>query len=77
MKNTLETRVFGAVELRVDGEGDTRMLRGHAAVFNSFSLDMGFREIIKPGAVSYPDHTENPLISVLPPSLSTAPASPS
>jgi HK97 family phage prohead protease len=48
--NTLETRVFGSVELRLEGDGATRKLSGHAAVFNSFSLDMGFREIIRPGA---------------------------
>jgi HK97 family phage prohead protease len=48
--NTLETRIFGTVELRLDGDGATRKLSGHAAVFNSFSLDMGFREIIRPGA---------------------------
>jgi HK97 family phage prohead protease len=50
MKSTLETRIFGSVELRMEGEGATRKLSGHAAVFNSFSLDMGFREVIKPGA---------------------------
>jgi HK97 family phage prohead protease len=47
---TREIRFFGAMELRVDGEGDTRKVSGHAAVFNSFSQDMGFREIIRPGA---------------------------
>lgn len=50
MKTTLETRVFGKVELRVDGDGATRRLSGHAAVFNSLSHDIGFRELIKPGA---------------------------
>jgi HK97 family phage prohead protease len=48
--NTLEHRVFGTVELRLSGEGKSRTLSGHAAVFNSFSQDMGFREIIRPGA---------------------------
>lgn len=46
----LEKRYFGATELRLDGEGNTRRLSGHAAVFNSFSLDMGFKEIIRSGA---------------------------
>jgi HK97 family phage prohead protease len=46
----LEKRVFAAVEMRIDGEGPVRRFSGHAAVFNSFSLDMGFREMIKPGA---------------------------
>lgn len=50
MNPTLETRVFGDVELRIVGEGDTRTLSGHAAVFNVLSLDMGFREMVKPGA---------------------------
>lgn len=48
--NTLETRAFAALELRIEGEGANRKISGHAAVFNSFSLDMGFKEIIRPGA---------------------------
>ncbi len=43
-----------AMEIRMDGmgEGETPMMRGHAAVFNSASelLAGCFREIIKPGA---------------------------
>jgi HK97 family phage prohead protease len=46
-----------AIELRMDGmeEGQTPMMRGHAAVFDSASEilqagDITFREIIKPGA---------------------------
>ncbi len=49
MKSELETRVFATLELRVDG-GKNPTLTGHAAVFNSMSEDMGFREIIQPGA---------------------------
>lgn len=47
-----EYRFFGAKEVRVTRSGDTVTLDGHGAVFNSFSEDMGFREIIRPGAFS-------------------------
>jgi uncharacterized protein len=41
------------VELRVEGEGTSRKLAGYAAIFNSFSEDLGgFREIIRPGTFS-------------------------
>jgi HK97 family phage prohead protease len=47
---TIERR-FVTTELRVDGEGKSKKLVGHAAVFNTFSQDLGgFREIIRPGA---------------------------
>lgn len=53
MKHTLERRAFTCDELRVlgDGEGEPPKLRGHAAVFNSLSENLGgFRELILPGA---------------------------
>lgn len=49
----LERRAFVADELRVatDGDSSRPKIRGHAAVFNSLSLDLGgFREVIAPGA---------------------------
>lgn len=48
-----ETRVVPlvGVELRDGGESTTTLIRGHAAVFDSPSLDLGgFREIVAPGA---------------------------
>jgi uncharacterized protein len=47
MQPEVEVRNYG-VELRAEGEGNT--IRGYAAVFNSKSEDLGFREIIMPGA---------------------------
>ena len=44
-------RAFKMDELRVDGEGERPVIKGHAAVFNSLSVEMmGFRETIAPGA---------------------------
>ena len=49
MKGT-ERRSFPALELRAENEGAIK-IRGHAAVFNSFSENLGgFRERIMPGA---------------------------
>lgn len=46
----MERRYVPATELRVQGE-EAPKLTGYAAVFNSFSEDLGgFREIIMPGA---------------------------
>ncbi len=56
MKPTIETRAFqGAVEIRAKGEGESRTVRGYAAVFNKASQNLGsdqyqFIEIIEPGA---------------------------
>ncbi len=51
MQVILETRCFKAEEVRMEGEGTPNpKIVGHAAVFNSFSDDLGgFREIIRPG----------------------------
>jgi HK97 family phage prohead protease len=47
----MERRAFALEELRIDDVGDRRRIRGHAAVFDSLSLDLGgFREKIDPGA---------------------------
>lgn len=53
-KNEIERRAFAVDELRVerlDDESGAPKIRGHAAVFNSLSEDLGgFREQISPGA---------------------------
>lgn len=48
----LERRIYPAAELRVDGaEGQRSMIRGHAAVYDQLSEDLGgFRERIAAGA---------------------------
>lgn len=53
MKNgaTIEHRTVELAELRLDGEGDQKAIRGYAAVFDSMSQPlMGFREVIRKGA---------------------------
>jgi len=48
-----ETRTFDfdALEIRAEGEGEAKKIRGHAAVFNKLSEDFGgWREVIDPGA---------------------------
>ncbi len=52
MKQQLERRAFTCDEFRVlQDEGQQPKLRGHAAVFNSLSENLGgFREVILPGA---------------------------
>jgi HK97 family phage prohead protease len=51
MKLNKETRYVPATELRaVTNDDGTRTISGYAAVFNSNSVDMGFIEIIAPGA---------------------------
>ena len=48
-KEQLEVRSLGNLELRQ--EGDSRRIEGRAIVFDSPSVDMGFTEIIKRGAI--------------------------
>lgn len=48
---TMERRMLEAAELRLDGDGDERTIKGYAAVFDSLSLPIfGFREVIRKGA---------------------------
>ena len=49
-KEQLEVRNLGNLELRQ--EGDSRRIEGRAIVFDSPSVDMGFTEIIKRGAIT-------------------------
>ena len=49
-KEQLEVRSLGNLELRQ--EGDSRRIEGRAIVFDSPSVDMGFTEIIKRGAIT-------------------------
>lgn len=51
MGNNKEVRAI-KVELRVAGDGEDRKLLGKPIVYNSNSEDMGFIEIIAPGAAS-------------------------
>lgn len=47
----MERRFIRGSELRVDNEGDVKLIRGYAAVFDSMSKPLGgFREIIRKGA---------------------------
>lgn len=49
----IERRCFAVQELRAEKVEDKMIVRGHAAVFNSWSENLGgFREIILPGAFS-------------------------
>jgi hypothetical protein len=62
---TREIRHFGGIKLALEmRDGKPPLLSGHAAVFNSFSLDMGFRELIRPGAFSK-TLTKNPDVRLL------------
>lgn len=50
MDNKIETRTFKMTELRASNDGDVPALEGLAAVFGSFSHDLGgFVEVIEPG----------------------------
>lgn len=47
----IERRVFSLSELRTEGEGDTRKVKGYAAVIDKLSEDLGgFREKVAAGA---------------------------
>jgi len=46
-----EVRTFSLTEIRAI-DGDKQVIEGHAAVFGVKSHDLGFREIIQPGAFS-------------------------
>lgn len=53
MSRPIERRIVAAQDLRVAREdGAPPKLAGYAAVFDAYSLDMGFRERIAPGAFS-------------------------
>ena len=50
MSDEMERRCI-TVDLRAEGEGESRTLEGYAVVFGSMSEDLGgFREVIEPGA---------------------------
>jgi len=47
----IERRLIDLAELRLEGDGADRSIRGYAAVFDSMSLPLGgFREVIRKGA---------------------------
>ncbi|HUT68670.1 MAG TPA: HK97 family phage prohead protease [Dehalococcoidales bacterium] len=51
MKKEIERRTFDLDDIEIRSEDDQPKIRGHAAVFNKLSEDLGgFREIIMPGA---------------------------
>jgi HK97 family phage prohead protease len=51
MKPEKEVRLIAAPNLRVDvSGGKSPRVSGHAAVFDSMSEDLGFREVVRPGA---------------------------
>jgi len=51
MKHEIRTFDLDVLEVRADSEDEARKIRGHAAVFNKLSEDLGgFKEIIEPGA---------------------------
>jgi HK97 family phage prohead protease len=50
MTQTIERRTFSTSEVRALDESERPSIEGYAAVYNSMSEDMGFREIIMPGA---------------------------
>lgn len=51
LSSKVERRMIEAAELRLDGEGDDRTIRGYAAMFDAMSLPLGgFREVIRKGA---------------------------
>ena len=51
LSTKMERRMIDLAELRLDGAGEERTIRGYAAVFDSMSQPlMGFREVIRKGA---------------------------
>ena len=49
-KDKIIERRFNAATYEVRAEGDSRHVEGYASVFDSPSVDMGYREIISKGA---------------------------
>jgi hypothetical protein len=50
-KHEIRNFELDELEIRAEGEGKQKMIRGHAAVFSKLSEDLGgFREIVEPGA---------------------------
>lgn len=48
---TIERRTIDLSELRIDAQGEQKLIRGYAAVFDSMSQPLGgFREVIRKGA---------------------------
>ena len=53
MKKKMERRTFPFMEARVESEDNKPKIRGYAAVFDKWSVDLcGYREIIRQGAFS-------------------------
>jgi len=51
VKREVRTYDLDSLEVRTGEDGESKKIRGHAAVFNKLSEDLGgFREIIEPGA---------------------------
>ncbi len=51
LSSKIERRMLDVAELRLDDEGESRTIRGYAAVFDSLSQPLfGFREVIRKGS---------------------------
>lgn len=60
MSKNFETRMTGNIEVREVGEGEEKEIRlqGYALIFDSISEDLGFREVIRKGALDETDMSD-------------------